>query len=428
MGNALIDLGEVSREKAAVAPGPPVPYRLLLGALSLVLLALLTAAVHHSPPQPPQVIAARLGDLTFVRDHLLFVVTPGPELPGSDVQNRIVSTYTLPAVELVGLTTVAVSGSIYDVRQIGDTVVVAYQVDASGTQAVVGLTAGTDKARWRRAARLIAVSAADHQVLLRTADAQLAVDLTDGTDRWSVPYSRAGMVIEAGWTDEYPRWLVMLTEAGRLVTYDARTGAMTATVSAPRSAGSGNGLAWPVGDLMLIDSGPAGTTAYHLPDLVPSWHSDVDLSQSWMQTDCGTVICTFRPQRGMTVLDPATGRPLWSADRWAYAEPMGAYLVATVVDRRSDEPQQWILDPATGRVLGDFGPWQGLGPGPAPGLIYGRRDVDGEYVVWYGVLDPKTRNARILGAAERVSGDCQATSEAFICRLIDASVAVWRLR
>ena len=426
MHNGLIELGEVPREPPPVVddPRPPLSGRVLLGALSLLLLPLLAAGGHRVPPRPPTVIPARLGDTTYVADGRLFVVGAGPELRGSEVRNRIVGTYSLPEAKLLSLTTVAVSGRIYDVRQAGNTVVVAYQINADGAQAVVALTAGTDRALWRRAGGLIAVSAADRLVLLDTPEAETGVDLTAGTDRWSVPQQAGGGVTEAGWADGYPRWLVSTTGAGRLETRDARTATVLASTAVPVSAGASEA----VGDLVLSGIGPAGLTAYHLPDLTRRWRSDVDLSQSWTRTACGAAICAFRPEQGVTVLDPATGRRLWTAERWTFAEPAGPYLIATVAERGRGDPQQWILDTATGRVLGDFGPWQALGPGPSPGLLYGKRDTPGAYVVWYGVLDPRTRQPSILGAAQQVSTDCRVAPDVLICRLVDASVAVWRLR
>jgi putative pyrroloquinoline-quinone binding quinoprotein len=417
----MIDLGEMPREQTPVEAVAPLPVRALLSVLALLLIPLLAASAHSGPPRPPVVVPAHLGDTTYVDGDLLFVIGAGPDLLASEVRNQVISAYALPGAKLLSRTTVAVSGRIYAVHQVGTTIVVAYQIEANGNQAVVGLTAGTGTALWRRAAGLVAVSAADRLVLLTSPQAEIGVNLVDGTDRWSVPHPIDAGVTEAGWVDDYPRWFVT-AGAGRLATHDARTGAVTAAITVAK-----DGLADPVGDLLVFDLGPAGLTAYHLPDLTRRWHSDVDLSQSWTRTPCGPVICAFQPQRGMIVLDPATGRRLWTAERWAFAEPVGPYLIATVLDRERDDPQQWILDAATGRVLGDFGSWQALALGPSPGLLYGKRELAGKYVVWYGVLDPRTRRSSILGSAERVSGDCEFTPDAFICRLVDASVAVWEL-
>ena len=146
-----------------------------------------------------------------------------------------------------------------------------------------------------------------------------------------------------------------------------------------------------------------------------------------MQTDCATVICAFREQGGMTALDAADGQVLWESGRWADAEPLGRYLLATLGAVEGDGPPLWVLDPRTGKVLGNFGRWQGLGPAPG-GLIYGKREVRGEYRVFYGLLDPADRSVEVLGSADHVSNNCVTGGGVLACRLVDASIAVWRLR
>jgi hypothetical protein len=314
------------------------------------------------------------------------------------------------------------------VQQAGDTVVVGYQLDASGSQEVVAQAAGAARGMlWRKVARLVAVSAADGIALLSVEDGDVAVDVRTGAVRWRVPRPADGFVAETDGGDGYPHSLVVLTDSGRLETWDAHTGRPLATATVPSHTDRVTGMIWPVSDLLLVAAGTSGYDAYRLPELRRLWRTPIDLSQSWMQSDCGAVICTFRQQRGMTVLDPATGRMLWDSDLWAYAEPLGRYLLATSSAVSDDQPSLWVLDPLTGKVLGNFGNWQGLGPAGS-GQIYGKRDVPGQYRVYYGRLDPADRSIEPLGAAERVSGGCETGGGVLTCRLVDASVAVWRLR
>jgi outer membrane protein assembly factor BamB len=429
VANVQIDLGEVRehRESAAATPisRPPVPYRALLAALSVVLVGLLGGAQHVGPPQLPTVIPARLGDATFVIDDRLFLVGTGRLETGEAVTDRVIGTYALPDGELLGRTTVALPGSVMQVTQARDTMLVAYQLNTSGTQAVVAMAAGTDRQLWQRTARLVAASPADGVALLSDDHAHYAVDLATGALRWSVPRPADGFITEAGPDGPYPRWLVLVTDSGRLETRDAHTGRVIAAATVSELPGRANGLIWPTGRLMLVDTG-AGFDGYRLPDLTRQWHTTVDLSESWMQADCGLAICTYRQQRGMTALDPATGREMWHSDRWAYAEPADRYLLATANDGEDDVPKLWVLDSATGRALGNFGDWEGLGPA-GEGRVYGKRDIRGQYTVWYGVLDPATRHVRILGAGHRISGGCETAAAVLICRLVDASVAIWRL-
>jgi hypothetical protein len=428
--DVLIDLGEMPARRAVpaaiAAARRPFPLRAVLGAFTLVLVALLAGAAPHPPPVPPTIIPGRLGDATFVGGDRLHVVSSGRSLPNSLVQNRVINTYSLPDARLLDRTQVAVSGGVTWVWQGAGTVVVSYQVDTTGAWAVVAVAAGTERVLWRRAARWVGGSAGDGLVVLDTDQAELGVELATGQTRWSVPHPADGFTSTAGDQDGFPRWLVTVTDSGRLETRDARTGTVLAEATASRLTGRANGLIWPVGDLVLVDTGGSGFDAYRLPDLRKVWRTSADLSQSWTQASCDVVICTFRQQRGMTALDAATGRVAWSSEQWGYAEAVGDYLIATTSEQAGGTPGLWVLDPATGRPLGDFGAWQGLGPA-GNGLFYGKLDVPGEYRGFYAVLDPATRRVRILGTAEKILGDCETTTDVLICRRTDASVALWRL-
>jgi hypothetical protein len=431
VSDVLIDLGEVPEEPTETpARRPPVPYRAVLGTLSLILLAVLSGAANRPPPRPPAIIPARLGDATFLDGDRLFLVTAAFEETGGTVQNRVVTTYQLPAARQVTRTTVAVVGAVVSVTQAGDVLLVAYQVNADGTLGVVAQAVGTATPLWRRTARLVSTSVADGIALLDDATGQIAVDLRTGALHWRVPLVADGLLIEAGGGNGgYPKWLVLVTDSGRLETWDAHTGEQLAATTVPALTGRVTGLIWPIGSLIMVKTGD-GYDAYRLPRLDRLWQSTADLSESWMETDCGPVICTFRQQQGMTALDPATGREVWRSDRWAYAEPFGPYLLSGVGTDEAGEPSLWVINPATGQAIGNFGDWQSLGPA-GDGLLYGKKDAHGKYRIWYGLLDPATRRIDYLGAADRVSGDCQTSpieDPVLICRLIDASYAVWRLR
>lgn len=404
-----------------------MPYRAVLAAVSLLLLGALGGAAGHPPPRPPAIIPAHLGDTVFLDGDRLFVVTSDRVDDGDKLQSRLITTYRLPEGRVVARTTVAVAGTVLALTQVGDTLVMGYRVHSDGRQGVVAQAAGAPAPRWVRAARLLGVSAADGVALIDDGEGEMAVEVGTGVLRWRVPKPDDGILAPAGAADgAYPAWIVLVTDGGRLATWDARTGRPIAAGTVPTVAGRSTGLMWPVGDLVLVYVGD-GYDAYRLPGLGRLWHTTADLSQSWMETDCGVVICTFRQQRGMTALDPRTGREVWRSARWAYAEPFGSYLLSGL---STEEPALWVLDPATGRPLGNFGKWQGLGPA-GHGLLYGKTQETGKYRIWYGLLDPATRRIDYLGSADHVSGDCRTSTTAdpvLMCRLIDASYAVWRLR
>ena len=406
--HAVIDLGEVPAELPVRSR--PVPYRALLGALSAVLLALVGGAAQQRAPVAPTVIPAHLADTFALDGDRMYLV-----------EGQRITTYELPSMRVLTRTAAAASGMVDSVQQAGDAIVVSYQLDASGTQDTAAYEVGGDRLLWRRPDRLVATSAADGIALLSTAGAEIAVELATGRERWRVTHPANGYLAEAGAGSGYPDWLVVLSDPGRLATYDAHTGRPLATAPSARA-----GAIWPVGSL-LIASADGGFDAYRLPGMRRLWHTTADLSQSWMQSDCAEVICAFRQPSGMTVLDPADGHVLWDSGRWAYAEPLGRYLLAVSSAADGDVPPLWVLDPRTGKVLGNFGAWQGLGLAPG-GLIYGERKVRGEYQVFYGLLDPADRSVAVLGSADRVSSGCETGGGVLACRLVDASVAVWPLR
>jgi hypothetical protein len=434
--NTVIDLGEVQREQPmpVATVRPPVPWRGLLGVLSLLLIAALAGAAPQLPPRSPTVIPARLADATFIDGDRLFVVSAGPQMADQSVKNQLVSAYTLPGGRLLSQTVVAVVGPVSNVVQAGDTIVVSYQTDAGGSQATVALLAGSDRALWRRPDGLVGASGTAGIALISSGyGAQneavfSAVDLRTGAIRWSVRQPADGYTMVSGPIDQYPQWFVTVRANGLVATRNALTGEPVATRRGPPLDPNDNSVLWTVGNMAIIGGETGGVTAYALPGLAPIWHTDVDLSQTWMENSCGAVLCAFRPQQGVVVLDPATGHLLWSSDRWAYAVPAGKYLVATALTPSLDGPSYWVLDPRTGRVLGDFGNWDMVAADVVPDQLYGVYTVPGGNSIFYGVLDPDRRTVHILGSGPSVTGNCQTSAGALICRLADASVAIWRLR
>ncbi|WP_203815928.1 outer membrane protein assembly factor BamB family protein [Paractinoplanes ferrugineus] len=400
-----------------------MPYRAVLGAITLVLVAALGGAAGQAPPRAPAIIPAGLGDETFLYGDRLYLIASGRAEGDETTQNRVVTTYQLPEARVIARTTIAVTGAVLGLEQIGDVLVLGYQFNTDGRQGVVAQAVGATTPLWRKTARFVQAATADGIALLDDGAGLIAVDVRTGALRWRVPGPAGGLLTPDGGPDGgYPRWLVLGSDSGQLATWDARTGRPLASTTLPTAAG----LMWPVGDLVMVDVGN-GYDAYRLPGLDRLWHTATDLSQSSVETDCGVIICMFRQQRGMTAVDPATGRAVWRSERWGYAEPFGSYLLAGA---GPETPALSVLDPATGQVLGDFGDWQSLGPAGG-GRLYGKKDAKGQYRIWYGLLDPATRQVEYLGTAERVSGNCQTAPIAdpvLVCRLVDASYAVWHLR
>jgi hypothetical protein len=435
--NTLIDLGELPPRGQRILPvvaRQPIPYRALLGTLTAVLLVLLGGAAYLPPPAGPTVIAAKLADSTFVTGDRLFIATGGVDPSSSAVQNKIVSAYALPAGTLLSQTTVAVTGAIFDVAEVADTILVTYQVDTVGAEATVALIAGTDKARWRHPARLLAVSPADGLVLLRENSPQsgslhwYGVDLATGVNRWSLDQPVLGYTIEAGDRGGFPSRLVTAGVDGHLEVRDAVTGEVTAKadIQVPPDWRSRGISMWAVDDMVLV-GGQAGTTAYALGDLSPLWRNTVNLSERYVLPHCGDSLCVVGTLDGVELLDPATGRERWAANDWGALDMVGRYLLADgPVGGPAAEPQA-VLDPLTGHRRGDFGAWRVAGEPRPDGTVTGLHQRSGDDVVWFATLDPATLAVRVRGAAERVSGDCRTTTEVLVCRRLDASIGIWPL-
>ena len=411
-----------------------VPWRTVLGVFGAVLLALLGGAAYRPPPAGPTIIDAQAADAKFVSGDRLFVVSAGEDPFGSAVHNKIVSAYALPSGALLSRTTVAVTGAIFDVLSVADTILVSYQVDTVGAEATVALDAGTDKARWRHPARLLTISQRDGLVLLRENSPQFGnlhwygIDLATGETRWSLAQPVFGYTIEARDAAGYPTRLITAGVDGHVEVRDPGTGRITARadVQTPPDWRRDGISMWAADDLVLL-GGKGGTTAYDLGDLHQVWDNTVDLSERYVLPHCTDAVCVVGTFDGVQVLDPRTGRPRWSSSDWGGLEQVGSYLLADgPVGGRNPQPQA-VLDPLTGRRLGDFGRWRSSGTARPDGTVVGLRQDNGKHTVWYAVLDPGARTVRVLGSADGVSGDCDTTADVLVCRRLDASIGLWRL-
>jgi hypothetical protein len=432
MSDVLIDLGE---QRDLPVAGRPAPHRRgLLGAVAVVLLLLIGGGAYQVPPAGPKVIGAELADGMFAHGDRLFVVSAGETPFGGAIENKIISEYALPAGALLDRTTVAVTGVVLDVRAAGATILVSYQVDAAGAEVTVALIAGTGTARWRHPARLYAVSETAGVVLLHDNDPQFGnqhwygVDLATGQNRWTLGQPQFGYTTGAQASDGFPARLVTAGLDGHVEVRDAVSGRLTARadVQPPPDWRSQGISMWIADDLVLL-GGRGGTTAYELGDLAKRWSDTVDLAERYVLPHCDDALCVVGTFSGVEVLDPATGRPLWTSSDFSALQEVGRYLLADgPVGGQANEPQA-VVDLRTGRRLGDFGDWRAEGDPRPDGTVVGLRQGAGQDVLWYAVLDPATRTARVLGSADRISGRCLVTAQVLVCRRSDASIGLWTL-
>ncbi|GAA0800226.1 outer membrane protein assembly factor BamB family protein [Spirilliplanes yamanashiensis] len=424
----MIDLGVLPHEPAAPSAEPPPPPRARLRAwrpfaltLAAVLLATVTAGGRLTPPDRPLVIPAAAGDATLLGGEHYFVVS-GQE------PTRLVSTYALADGALLSRTPLAVAGALTDLRLAGGVLVVSHQADLVGGEATVGLDTRTGGRLWRHPARLTGFSP-DGLVLLLDQPGSV------GAQTWTAARPRDGVVAwqhvvpPAAVTELAPGGRVVTAEVtGRVEIRDADTGRVTAAAQVPaqRQWRDGGINMWADHDLLLL-GGPDGIDAYDLGTLVARWHRDTDLSRYFVLPQCGDALCLFGRFGGLQVLDPATGRSRWSAERWGVAERVGAYMLASLDSGPVWDRPLVVLDAATGDPRGTLGAWQPVGEPLPGGRIVAVRQTPADRQVRYAVIDPATVSVRLLGVADGVAGRCAATTDRLVCRREDATVGVWPL-
>jgi hypothetical protein len=432
MADLVIDLGEVSGQPAdAPAPARRGWFRAARGAvtaLTVGLLATLTAGSRLPQPDPPTIVPARFGDATMYGRDMLFVISGAGE-----ARDRLVSAYRLPGATPVARTPVTLAGAITSLHLAGGILLVTHQTDTAG-DTTVALAAGTGRELWRHVARLITFTAGERLALLLdqaggpVGQRWLAVDVGSGAVAWShelPPYAATDLVYADG---DAPSRVVTATPGGHVEVRDAQTGVLTAVADLPvQRRWRDHGIyLWAVDDLLLL-GGTTGIDAYDLADLALRWSNTIDLTQYFVAPGCGDMLCLAGRFGGLQVLDPDTGRARWTAERWAITQRAGRYMLVNQSAGPGRDRPLIVAEADTGRQTGAFGAWQPIGEALPDGRVIAVRERPGDQHVRYAVLDPATLTVRVLGVAEGVTADCQTAGNRLVCRRVDASIGVWSL-
>lgn len=434
MQDVAIDLGEARHDDDLLdrpTRRPPQRWRALLVVVAVLGAATLTGSVAPVEPTPVTQIPAALGDVTFLADHEYFVISTAVT-PGDPVNHKIVNRYALPGGNLLSRTAVMVNGAIQQALAVDGVVMVTYELDDDGAEATAAYTVGTGRAAWRRNGRLSGVTSSHDAVVLHGVAGQSmsqwsGIDVHTGALRWqfALPLTDGDAEERIAGAGAIADRLVSLGGSGRLEVRSLDTGGILAastisTSADPRTRAYYIGVA--SGLIMVRKS--SDTIAFDLSDLHERWRTRIDLSSSLLQPDCGHLVCFHNPS-GMQVFDPVDGRLSWTTDTWVDAQSAGKVLLASTPDDPSLAPVLTALDPADGRQLGTIGGWRPAGGVRADGHLPVLREQVELRQVWYGLLDPTTLGVRVLGVAEQVSGTCESTSDALVCRRTDASSGVW---
>ncbi|MGW4465354.1 hypothetical protein [Micromonospora sp. NPDC004704] len=439
-----------------------------IAAVLAVLLATVTAAGVGPPRLSVATIPARLGASMVTGTDRIFVVDP---VDTSTEPRQQVSAFRLADGALLWQVRMPVPGPLGGHTLIGHTLVLTSDWGSVAPRRTVGVDTATGAISWLRTATYETASASG-DILLWVPDTDVgsggpgwddspngwgvlsagtleSVAPDTGAVHWSLPLPAGvvrGYAAPAGSADPgpegpLPEVAVTRGTTGRIEVRDLGSGAVVRAAHLPRPPALGSGQ-WPpqvVGDLLLVPDGPQSLTAYGLDAFDRRWTIDWDVDREPWPQPCGPLLCTFRPQGGVRVLDPATGAVRWSDPRWSNLLPVGPYLLASSEARPMVAAGLNVLDPATGRVLGDLGSWQVIGRSPGAGAAPGSgkpadpvrligvriRSDDGR--TWVADLDPASGSTRPLAVVPDVSGDCRVTDGLLVCRQLSGAIGIWHL-
>jgi hypothetical protein len=432
--DVLIDLGEVPGDEPEPAlPRGPLPYRWILGILTVVLTVVLGGGgPPPEPPPAPVVLPLTINDGIRLDEDRLFVIEHADPI-GPAVRNHRIRVYDLPGATLLNTYRIRVAGDIQRISDLGDGLLaISYSDVQSGAPGTMVMRPDDDTPVWDRPVALYGI-APDRSVLLgyeglgAQRPAWQGLDPRTGAVRWSMEPSASGMVavpIETFWSG-FPELIYLLDSDGLLTAWSARTGAVTASVRLNRPIRDDT-VFWAAGGVVLIGQGADETTAYDQDTLAEKWRRPGPvMSDDGFPQDCRPTICIARNGGGMQAVDPATGQQIWSAGGYDASEVIDGNVL--VAQSSQAEPVLAVLDPVTGAVAARITGWVSGGRGPSPGTAWVYRLDQPGYHLRFGVLDLGDRKVRMLGRAERIAGNCQFTTTVLVCRRLDSSIAVWRL-
>lgn len=429
---ALIDLGEV-RTEPNLDEGLTwlsSHRRIAIGFAALIVaVGTLTAAAPGPRPLVETTIPTRLGDLVFSDTDRYYVIHGGAS--PADTGRLQASAYALPEARLLGRWRLPVKRVAWMLRLPGGALLLTSEAASPAEVETLGVQETTGRVLWRRSGSYpVGVSPQRGNVLLWTSATGESVGTGHGTlaalapvsgaVRWSYEMPVGGW-LTAGYDGGELTTLAVQLPSGRVEIRDPETGAVTAAahLGPPRQPSAPPPHMQLVGDLLLMSGAGAVASAYGRERLDLRWTVEIDLANQTV-APCGGGLCVGGHTGGIRMLDPATGRTLWSSDRWQYAEHAGAYLIASRFGWTVSEAA--VLDPATGLVLAELGNWSLTGS-----VSIGVRHDPGTSRAWFGRLDAVRGSVRVLGVAANVVSDCQARPSYVVCRRLDGTVGVWRL-
>ncbi|WP_046565811.1 PQQ-binding-like beta-propeller repeat protein [Micromonospora sp. HK10] len=421
----VIELGELPHggEARPVAEPPRPPARLirmaLLGCLALVTLAGAAPLAHR----PAGVLVPAPQSASFVVVAGRLVVADGPGTVGRG--GRAVTGHRLPGGETAWQFLLPAGDHVLGLSTVAGLLLVTSSPTGAGDTRSTALDPASGTVRWQHTG--YPVPTQEGGVLFETPRADgsgtlRAVDPASGAARWSLPLPGNGVAYRTG--DRGVREVVLVTADGRVEVHDADSGALRHTGRVPPAAdGVSYRFTQVVADLLLVDAEPDRVAAYDLAGLRRRWSVPVPARGAGWFADCAGVICLHRQAAGVGVFDPATGRQLWTDERWLRVNPIGARLLAAAPGFGSEE-ELVTLDPATGRVLARFGRWRLSGTDRLAARQLGfRRLPDDRMLV--AELDVPAGRIRFRAVLVGTWDDCADAGRALVCLRPSGGLVVW---
>ncbi|SBT67995.1 PQQ-like domain-containing protein [Micromonospora sediminicola] len=425
--SALIDLGEMRHGGDGDEPLPASPRRppgrvarvVALGCLAL--LAVTGAVAPARRPAPVRVPAPQGAAFVVLADRLMVADGPGTVGRGG----RVVTGHRLPGGEPLWRFSLPAGDHVLGLGVAAGGLLVTSSPAGAGDTLSTLLDPATGASRWRQPGYPVATASGG--LLLESpraagAGSVLAVDPGSGAVRWTLPIPAQGVAYR---TDGHGvTQLVLVTPDGRVAVHDADTGALAHTGRVPAAPdGVSYRYAQVVADLLLVDGGPGTVTAYGLDRLDARWTVPVQERAGLWFTDCAGMVCLRDQVGGARTLDPATGRPAWTDERWLGVYPVGGRLLAATPGIGL-ELDRWVLEPTTGRVLGRLGRWRITGTDREAGRLLGLRHLSADRTL-VGVLDVPAAEARIRAVLPGSWDECADSGTVLVCLRPDGGLTLW---
>ncbi|MFC0531099.1 outer membrane protein assembly factor BamB family protein [Phytohabitans kaempferiae] len=432
----VIDLGEMRHGPEAVVPEPVRTSFRWRFTWALAGLAALVVTLGPAMPEPvgltESTIPARLGDTAFaVGDRFYVVTSDRTELAGP----RTITAYGLPDATRLWEAPLPLVGALRGVGATAGQMLISTQPELLEQVESLSIKEDTGQIMWRRRALFEGVTPVRGHVLLWTSpdgtptastgrEVLEAVDPVTGAVRWSyrVP---TGAWLSYRYVSQAPTHVVTLLPSGRVEVRDAEDGqVLTAADLLPaRPPEVPASYVQFAGDLLLVRGGPT-VTAYGLERLDRRWTATIDLATEYVAPTCGETLCVVSHIGGVRVVDPATGRVLWSDPARTFVRRAGDLLVAEVRGRDGLTDLS-VLDPRTGQQLNELGQWALIAP-PGDGDLLAMRTDLATSRAWLARIDPATGAVHFFGVVRSVAGDCEVRAGAVLCRRLNATIGVWR--